>query len=154
MYRAPLGRILPSFIPIFLEKGVPGYEGTHISVLGEKRLSKAEIRSLLVACVYLGIEEHAGNRNFDSEKVRQILTRSLSELNELSPEEKMLSLRLVDRFYNYKVIRADHSFDDWVCEALWDQFQGIPYVYPSAMSNAVSYGLTINQSLEKCILEY
>lgn len=153
MYRAPLGKILLSFIPVVLEKGVPGYEGAKISVPGEKRLSRMEIRSLLAASAYLGVEEHAGNQNFDSERVRQILTRSLLELNELSPDEKTFSLRLVDCFYSYKFIRANHSFDDWVCEALWSQFQSIQYVYPSAMAEAVAYGLTINQSLGKCSLE-
>ncbi len=111
MYRAPLGKILPSFIPIILERGVPGYEGARISVPGEKRLSRTEIRSLLIASTYLGAEEHAGNQKFDSEQVRQIFTRSLLELNELSPDEKTFSLQLVDHFYNYKFIRADSSFD-------------------------------------------
>lgn len=153
MLRAPIEKILPSFIPSILERGVPGYKDVQ-SIPGEKRLSSADIRSLFVASVLLGTLEHAGNKDFDIKRVRQILTQSVSELNELSSDEKTFSLQLVESFYNFKIIRAEHPFDDWVCEALWEKFQNIPYAYPSAMSTAISYGLTINHTLSKCSLEY
>lgn len=154
MNQVSIGNILSSFTPIFLERGVPGYAATEIRIPGERRLNCSEIRSLLVACEYLGVLEHVGDDDLDFERLRQILTQSLFDLDELSADEKTLSLQLVDRFVHYHIIRADHPFDDWVCEALWEQFQSIPYVYPSAMSGAISYGLTINHMLRKCSIEY
>lgn len=154
MYRAPIDQILSSFIPVFLEKGVPGYEGVGWSVPGEKRLRRTQIRSLLAASAILGALEHLGKKDFDPKRVREILARSLLELKDLTQHEKKVALELVDRFFNFNIIRADHPFDDWVCEALWPQFQRAPYEYPSAMSTVVSYGLTINQTLETCSLEW
>ena len=154
MTRAPLGSILPSFIPVFLEEGVLGYERVDGTASRERRLDRTEIRSLLTACAFLGALEHAGNKNFDPEQVREILTRSTLELDDLSQDEKKLALQLVDRFFRFSVIRADHPFDDWVCEALWPQFQSATYEYPSAMSTAVSYGLSINPTLNNFSLEW
>lgn len=152
MIQAPIATILPTFIPAILENGVPGYEGLPC-VLGEERLHFAEIRSLYAASVFLAALEHAVGKEFDHEQVRQILFQSLSDVRELTSDEKALTLLLIERFFNFKIIRADHPFDDWLCEALWEQFQSIPYTYPSAMSQAVSYGLTVNHSLNKCSLE-
>lgn len=153
MHRAHLNKILPSFIPGLLEVGIPTYEDSNF-IKGENRLTLSEIRALFVASAFLGTLEHAMKMEFDSERVRGILSQSISELSELSLDEKNLSFQLINRFFNFKIIRADHPFDDWLCEALWEQFQTIPYDYPSAMSAAVSSGLNINRILNNCSLEY
>ncbi len=154
MYKAPLGIILPSFLPVLLERGVPGYEGAEIHLEGEERLDQMQIRSLITAAAFLGVETYVLDRDFDSERVQTSLTASFAQVSELSPEEMTFALQLVDDFYEYKFIRKDHSFDDWLCEAWWDEFQSIPYSYPSTMSDAVAYGLTIKNTLDKCDLEY
>ena len=152
--RAPIATILPSFLPVLMERGVPGYESVHISLTGERRLTRSQIRALLAAAAYLGALEHVGNLNFDATRVQEILTRTLLEVPDLTVDQRKHSLHLIDRFFNCKVIRANHSFDDWLCEVWWPEFQTIPYAYPSAMSDAVAYGLGIRQSLSNFTLEY
>lgn len=152
--RAPISAILPSFLPVLIERGVPGYESARISLTGERRLTRSQIRALLAATAYLGALEHARNLNFDTTRVQENLTRTLLEVPDLTDDERKHSLHLIDQFFNCKVIRADHSFDDWLCEVWWPEFQTIPYTYPSAMAGAVAYGLGIRQSLNNCILEY
>ncbi len=154
MYKAPLAIILPSFLPVLLERGLPGYESAKVRLGGEERLDQMQIRSLITAAAYLGVETYALDRDFDSDRVQASLTASLAQVSELSSEEMTFALQLVDDFYEYKFIRKDHPFDDWLCEAWWDEFQGIPYSYPSIMSDAVAYGLTIKQTLSKCELAY
>jgi hypothetical protein len=154
MYKAPLGIILPSFLPVLLERGLPGYEDSELRLTDEERLGQLEIKSVIAASAFLGVESYAVDRDFETERVRSSLTASLAQISELSPDEMTYVLHLVDEFYSYKFIREDHPFDDWVCEAWWDQFQSIPYVYPSTMSDAIAYGLTISNSLRKCELAY
>ena len=154
MYKAPLGIILPSFLPVLLERGVPGYEDTEIRMEGEERLGQMEVRSLITAAAYLGVETYALDRDFDTDRVQASLTASLAQVSELSSDEMTFALQLVDDFYEYKFIREDHPFDDWLCEAWWDEFQSIPYSYPSTLSDAVAYGLTISHTLSKCELAY
>lgn len=132
---------------------VPEYNGFPC-ISGEKRLSLAEVRSLIAASIFFGVLEHAVGKGFDYDRVRQSLLQSLAGLKELSPEERVLSLQLIARFRKFKMIRAEHSFDDWLCEAFWEQFQVIPYAYPSAMSEAVSNGLSVSLLLNECSLEY
>lgn len=152
MLRAPLARILPSFLPVVLERGVPGYESAEL-ISGEKRLARTEIRPLLVAACYMGALDYAGGQ-LEAERVEASLSRSLQELADLSAMEKAASTELIAKFFGYRIIRENHPFDDWLCEAWWPLFQDIPYQYPSAMSDAVAYGLAIRESLKKCSLEY
>jgi hypothetical protein len=152
MFRAPLATLLPSFLPVLLERGVPGYESAELTS-GEKRLARAEIRSLLLAASYLGALDYAGGQ-LEMTRVEESLNRSLQELPELSPAEKDASRELIAEFINYRIIRENHPLDDWICEAWWSRFQSIDYQYPSAMSEAVAYGLAIRQSLRECSIEY
>ncbi len=121
--RAPISRILPSFLPVLVERGVPGYESALITLTGERRLSRTQIRALLAAAAYLGTLEFAGNLNFDAARVQEILTRTLLDVPDLTTDERQHSLHLIDRFFSCKIIRADHSFDDWLCEVWWPEFQ-------------------------------
>jgi hypothetical protein len=148
-----LGQVLPSFIPVKLQDAVKGYEGIKIDVDGEKRLSHAEIRSLLAASTFLGTLVHAADRDFDFNKTREILTESLNYVDGLTSDERECALQLVDAFINFNIVREDHYIDDWVSEALWGKFQTVSYEYPSAMSKLVSYGLSINKALEECTIE-
>ena len=145
---------MPSFVPVMLEKGVPGYLEDHQLVVGERRLAIPEVRSILVASAYIGADAATAEHEFDQNRVQSILTKSIHELEALDNLEKDQSLHLANRFYSFKIIRAENNFDDWICEALWGAYQTAPYVYPSAMSGVVSYGLTIMQSLRQCSIEY
>lgn len=151
--RAPIEKILPSFVPVILERGVPGYQSDGALLPSERRLDTSEIRSVLIAAAYLGALEHAGNLDFDTAKVCEILTRTVGELPDCILEEKALALELIQSFLNVNFIRAEHPFDDWICEAWWPRFQVIPYAYPSAMANAISYGLSVNKTLGQFQLE-
>ena len=150
MLHISLKEVLPSFIPAKLGAAVAGYEASSNRVAGEKVLDRFALRSLLVASTYLGTVIHVIERDYDFKTTRKILSDSLGYIDELTEQEKAYSLQLVDAFYNFNIIREDHFLDDWICEAWWTKFQSIPYEYPSAMSKLISYGLSINQALEKC----
>jgi hypothetical protein len=151
---APLDRIMPSFVPVLLERGVPGYTAAKQLAAGERTLALSEIRAILVASAYIGADAAAVEQGFDRDRVLPLLTKSVRDLDSCDDWEKNQSLYLANRFYSYKIIRAEHNLDDWICEALWGAYQTAPYVYPSAIAGAVSYGLTIMQSLRKCSIEY
>ena len=153
MISAPLATILPSFIPILIERGVPGYEKSSSLIPGEKRLTEIQVRSLLTAAAYFGALDYVGQR-LDGNQVQTILDQSVKNVSVLSSEEIKTVLDLIERFYGFGVIRENHAFDDWLSEAWWSWAQTVPYRYPSAMSEAVTYGLTIRQSLDRCSLEY
>jgi hypothetical protein len=153
-YRAPIHLILPSFLPVIIERGLPGYEAALTPLNGEKRLNQPQLRALLAASAYMGVVEHAGRLNFDADRVEVSLTGALRAVPDLSVDERGHAQRLIDLFFKSKIIREEHSFDDWLCEVWWSEFQTIPYEYPSAMAGAVAYGLGILQSLSNCTLEY
>ena len=90
----------------------------------------------------------------DFQRVTEALKASIPAIPDVTPEAATLALGLVNRFYGFHILREEHFLDDWVCEALWPAFQTAPYTYPSAMSGAICYGLSITQSLRKCELQY
>ena len=153
--RAPLSKILPSFIPVFIERGLPEYMADNGLTPGESRLSATQVRSLLAASAFLGTLDYVGQRlDLDFDRLNASITDSLQVVSELTPDEINLAFQLIDAFYKYKFIRENHAFDDWLCEARWPIFQNTPYRYPSPMSGIVSCGLTIRLLLDKCTLEY
>jgi hypothetical protein len=151
--RAPIGRILPSFVPVILERGLPGYAAEALTA-GEIRVPMQQLRPLLVAATLVGAWDYAGSQGFDSDAVRELLVQSLHNIPDLMPYEAKATVDLVDRFLSFNVIRSEHPLDDWLCEAMWPAFQVAPYRYPSAMSNVLSYGLGIRDALRKTTLEY
>jgi hypothetical protein len=153
-YRAPFSTILHGFAPVSFKGGVVKYLSDPLFVSGERRLTESEARSLVIACAYIGIEAAAIERQFDRDRVLTNLTESVRALDILTIEERHRALQLVQRFYDYKIIRAERAFEDRLCEALWSEFQSVPYVYPSTMARLVGYGLGIMNSLEQCTLEY
>lgn len=154
MYRAPLSQILPSCVPVLIERGVSGYNASDLLVSGERRLSESELRSVIVCAAYVGVESVASMQRFNREKVKNALDLSLKKLTDLNSSEQQRVLDLVEAFGSYPIIRANSHFDDWLCESIWGCFQNVPYEYPSAMSGAVAFGLSVIQSFEKCSLEY
>jgi len=151
--RAPLSKILPSFVPILIERGVPGYEADTL-LEGEGRILSEPLRALLVASALIGTHNHAVGRGLDFDRVEEALIRSVTDIKEITSTEAKLALELVNRFRTFHIIRENHSLDDWLCESLWPAFQSCSYRYPSAMSGVVAYAITIGQSLQKCVLEY
>jgi hypothetical protein len=151
--RAPIGRILPSFAPVLFERGIPGYDRSSM-IPGESRIAPESLRALFIASAFLGTLNHAAERGLDADRVTDTLKQSIDEIPGVTRSEAQQAIDLVNRFYSFRIIREEHSFDDWLCEALWSTFQEVPYSYPSAMSAAISYGLTIGNSLKACVLEY
>ena len=151
--RAPIGIILPSFAPVFFERGIPGYEAESLTP-GELRVPRGPLRALLMASTFVGAWNHASDRGLDYDKVKELLTQSVSAIPGFSPSDARATLELVNRFLSFSIIREDHALDDWLCEALWPAFQTEPYRYPSAMSGAIFYALTIGDTLRKLELEY
>jgi hypothetical protein len=86
--------------------------------------------------------------------VLELLMQSVEAIPDFSPTEAKATLDLVNRFLSYRIIREDHSLDNWLCEALWPAFQAAPYSYPSAMSRVMSYALEMGNTLRKMALEY
>ena len=150
--RAPIEKILPSFAPVFFERGIPGY-ATETLTPGERRISPEALRPLLVASAFVGAWNHAAERGLDSDKVEELLTQSIPAIADFAPVEAQRAQELIDRFMSFHIIREDHSLDDWFCEALWSEFQSVPYNYPSAMSSVISYALGISDTLGKMVLE-
>lgn len=153
MKRAPFGKILPVFAPVLLERGLPGYFASELTE-GERRLTESELRALLIGSALIGVDALAIEKKFDHARVVACLMRSVYGLEDLSPEEQLKCLELVQAFHGYPIIRADNAFDDWVGEAMWGVLQTAPYRYPSAMSEAVAFGLQIIGPLQECALEY
>ncbi|MGO9267790.1 MAG: hypothetical protein ACLQBA_23365 [Candidatus Binataceae bacterium] len=151
--RAPLDKILSTFAPVQFERGIPGYAGDTL-IPGERRIVLESLRALFVAANYIGTVNHCARLGMDHKKVSEALTQSVNAIPSLTAQESQTALDLIHRFTSFRIIRADHALDDWVCEALWPAFQAVPYSYPSAMSRAIAYGLTIDGSLQKCVVEY
>jgi hypothetical protein len=151
--RAPIDRILPSFAPVIFERGIPGYATEELS-LGETRILAEHLRPLLIASGLIGAWSHALEHGFDSDRVLELLMQSVEAIPDFSPTEAKATLDLVNRFLSYRIIREDHSLDNWLCEALWPAFQAAPYSYPSAMSRVMSYALEMGNTLRKMALEY
>lgn len=150
--RVPLRKVLPSFLPATLVDRVGEYENGSIDLQNEKRLNSTEVRVLLITASYLGAEEAVLRNDFDLAKSRAILSQSLHEINEITPAEIDLAMRLVGCFHSFPIIRADHALDDWITEALWNEFQNTPYFYPSAMSGVIANALFIRYLLKKIYL--
>ena len=153
LIRAPIDSILPSFAPVLLERGIPGYEEDTL-IHGETRIVGEPLRALLIASGFIGALNHALERGLDYDRVAETLTHSVHAIAGITPLETQLALDLVERFHTFHIIRENHSLDDWLCEALWPAYQETPYSYPSAMSCAVAYGLTIGQTLQNCVVQY
>ena len=151
--RAPIPLILPSAMPLILEYGLPGY-ATEPLKPGERRLEVSDQKALFAAGFLVGVLNTCAEQGFDLERVRPQLQASVGAVTGLTAQEQMRALQLVDHFENYKIIREEHSLDDWMAEALWDLFQSVPYRYPSALSRIIAFALTYRQELERCVIEY
>lgn len=150
--RAPIEKILPSFAPVFFERGIPGYAAEPL-IPGERRISSGALRPLLVASAFVGAWNHALQLGLDSDRVAELLTQSIPTIADFASGEAQRARELINCFMSFHIIREEHSLDDWLCEALWSEFQCIPYNYPTAMSSVISYALGISNTLENMVLE-
>ena len=151
--RAPLDKILPSFLPVLIERGAPGYEVSKL-IEGEKHISHEQLHALLATSAFIGALNYAVEQDLDFDLANEALIHSISDIKELTLAEAKLTLELINQFRTFRTIRENHFLDDWLCESLWSVFQSSSYRYPSAMSGAIAYALGIKQSLQKCVLEY
>jgi hypothetical protein len=138
---------------VLFERGIPGYATERLNP-GELRIPPASLRSLFIAAAIIGTLNVAAERGLDWKRVREILTRSIHTVDGVTLVDEQGAIDLFHRFHTYRYIRETHPFDDCICEALWSAFQAAPYEYPSAMSAAISYGLTVVKTLQLSTLEY
>lgn len=150
---APINTILPSFVPVFFERGILGYEAASL-VPNESRIAHEPLRALVIASAFFGALNHTSEHGLDFKRVKETLIQSIYNIDDVTVNEAQLAIDLINRFFAFQIIREKNSFDDWLCEALWPALQSQPYVYPSAMSDVITYGLSINKSLQKCIVDY
>lgn len=80
--------MLPRFGPVLLERGEPGYAAAELLVDGERRLTAGEIRPVLIAATFIGIEACAVEQNFDRDRVFPALAKSIFTVRELIPAEQ------------------------------------------------------------------
>lgn len=80
--------MLPRFGPVLLERGEPGYAAAELLVDGERRLTAGEIRPVLIAATFIGIEACAVEQNFDRARVFPALAKSIFTVRELIPAEQ------------------------------------------------------------------
>jgi len=147
---APIPKILPSTIPVKLERGVPGYAASELIVKNEKRIPETDIRHILIASTFVGALVAITDLGFDFDETQAALKASLQNIPIISSLDSQRALELVDAFHGFHIFRAEHPLDDWVTESWWALFQDAPYAYPSSMSDVVLYGLDIISVLEKC----
>jgi hypothetical protein len=153
-YRAPLCRILPSCVPIALEKGCRGYAADPRLAPGERRLTDFELRPVLIAATYLGAMIYASTEySFPEEEIKEKFDSTFHAIADVTIVERCIARDLIAAFENYKIIRGHGRLDDWIAESWWEQFQSAPYTYPSGLAGAVAYGLSVMGILQRCTLE-
>lgn len=152
MPKLSIDSVIPSFAGLLLRDATAEYAEAKL-LDGERQLDEAEIRHLVLASCFIAVEANAILRGFDQDRVRTILTDSMFSLREYPMVDRRNAVILAHDFSTYPIIRADHAFEDWICEALWHQFQTIPYEFPSAMSGVIAQGLRVMVALDKVELE-
>lgn len=152
MPKLSIDSVIPSFAGLLLRDAIAGYaEAKRLD--GEKQLDEAEVRQLVLAACFIAAEANAILRGFDQDRVRTTLTDSMFSLREYPMVDRRNAIILAHDFSSYPIIREDHAFEDWICEALWHQFQTISYEFPSAMSGVIAQGLRVIVALDKVELE-
>ena len=152
MPKLSIDSIIPSFAGLLVRDATAEYAEAKL-LDGERQLNEAEIRQLVLASCFIAAEANAILRGFDQERVSTILTDSVFSLREYPMVDRRNAVILAHDFSSYPIIREDHAFEDWICEALWHQFQTIPYEFPSAMSGLIAQGLRVIIALDKVELE-
>lgn len=152
MPQLPIESIIPSFAGLLVRDAIAEYAEAK-PVDGERQLDEPEVRQLVLASCFIATEATSILRGFDRDRVRTILTDSMFALREYPMVDRRNAVILAHDFSSYPIIREDHAFEDWICEALWHQFQTIPYEFPSAMSGVISQGLRVMVALDKVELE-
>jgi len=132
---------LPVIMPVVLEKGVPGYYAEVSDFDADQVLSESQVNAVLTYSVYYCAQNHLLNEGYEYQEIINTLDSSIDNVDCLEDDEKELTRKFIIAFRNYKIIRQDHAFDDWLCEVVWPFFRDDEYVYPSPIARLISYGL-------------
>ena len=130
---------LSVIMPVVLEKGVPGYYAEASEF--EPVLSEGQVNAVLTYSVYHGVLNYLASAGYDYQEITNTLDGSINNVDCLGDDVKELARQFIAAFQNYKIIREDHTLDDWLCEVVWPFLRDDEYVYPSALSRLISYGL-------------
>lgn len=150
MVQAPVSRILPIFIQVVLEKGLPGYVADNENLLEEEiRLSDNEIIPVLAAATYIGALNFIISQNYDPIEINSLLDASLDRVEDLDELEVQRTRELIKLFFSYRVIREDKTLDFRVAEAWWHELQPSTFQYPSALSQAIANAMVSINILER-----
>jgi hypothetical protein len=147
-YYLDLYQLLPNCVPAYIEKVLPGWKETKLND-GEIRLLDSEVKAVLVYAAYFGAVNFLLKSGSGLTEITNVLDASISNIDLIDENEILLSRKLISTFNNYHIIRENHPYDDWLCEAIWPLFQTSSYKYPSGISHIIWYGLNIQNIMEK-----
>ena len=138
-YTLYVDSFLSVVMPVVLEKGVPGYyaEASESAPV----LSEGQVNAVLTYSVYYCALNYLASAGYDYQEIINTLDGSINNVDCLGDDVKELARQFISAFQNYKIIREDHTLDDWLCEVVWPFLRDDEYVYPSALSRLISYGL-------------
>jgi hypothetical protein len=142
--------IIPTLTPIAFERALTGYQSDERLADGEVKIDNEAMKSVLVAALFLGSLNYLVEKGYDWDNTKGLLTSSLLNTEDLNETNLKKIEQLLSAFFEFRIIREEHAFDDWLCEVWWEHFQSSVYTYPSAMSNAISYILSFKEVLNKC----
>lgn len=133
---APLPILLPQFVPVAIERGLPGYIASELAP-GETRLEERHLKPVVVAATYAGalvglfeqplyrwsevkrsgaaaaaLEER--DRDAAIWKAAGQLRASLQKVPGLDDSERRRTATLIDLWEFSKVIRSDTDMDEWL----------------------------------------
>lgn len=138
-YTLYIDSFLSVIMPVVLEKGVPGYYAEASE--SEPLLSEGQVNAVLTYSVYYCALNYLASAGYDYQEIINTLDGSINSVDRLGDDDKELARKFIAAFRNYKIIREDHTLDDWLCEVVWPFLRDDQYVYPSALSRLISYGL-------------
>ena len=147
-YIGYIDKLLPLIMPAGLEKVVPGYYAEVQDIDAGQVLSESQVKAVLLYSVYYCALNHLVSEGYEHQEIINTLDDSIDDVDCLEDGEKELARKLITAFTSYNIIREDHAFDDWLCEAVWPIFRDDEYVYPSPISRIISYGLNYKNILE------
>jgi len=140
-YELNLEDFIQGAYPAALEKALPKLKN---------EAEEGDVESLLIYSLYFCALNHCLNLGFEIQKIELALNESLDKLDSTHDQSVTKAKILIDGFFNYKIIREDRPLDDSLSEAIWGVFYKMDYVYPSFISEIISYGLDYVHILKRC----
>lgn len=138
---ATISTLVPTIMSVIFERGIPGYMNHSELTENEKRVSEEVIKALLTASFILGATDYLSGIGYHWDDTMAKLVNSIPEFKELTSDQMDNSKKFIQLFFDYRIIRENHSFDDWITETWWEHLQDCEYRYPSALSEAIAYSL-------------